>query len=212
MMLISIFLARTPSLKVHQSFHKAIVEPYELSMFEKRQCALYSRLAHQQMKDSKYQSQLVDFADKVDITKSNWLHTSLFSADEGIQLQPTIPTYGNGDSTFGPAYSKTLQYKDKEWKNDDIEGFIRNHVPTFADVPVQLEESSLIDVKTGEPFEYVIVGSEYQVWLHINCGPKGTEYCCWKWGTFRFQAVDPRQMSNLRMELGGMLSTDGNGF
>ena len=111
-----------------------------------------------------------------------------------------------------PAILQSIQYTDKEWKNEDVEGFVESHVPTFAPSPINVKDTVLLDEKTGEPFDYVIVGSgvsgsmvAHQLW------EKGHRVLLLEMGHFPIPgAVDPRQMSNLRMEFGGILSTDGN--
>ena len=58
MILTTLFLACSPSIKAHKAFHKAIVEPYELSLSDSAQCGARSGFAYQQMRGSKYQAQI----------------------------------------------------------------------------------------------------------------------------------------------------------
>ena len=85
MILTTLFLACAPSVKPHKAFHKAIVKPYELSLLERAQCGVYSRFAHQQMKGSKYQTQLTGFGALVDVSQEDWLQQSLFSTNADVR-------------------------------------------------------------------------------------------------------------------------------
>lgn len=213
MILTTLFLACSPSIKAHKAFHKAIVDPYELSLSDSAQCGARSGFAYQQMRGSKYQTQLAEFASLVDVSQEDWLQQSLFSTNDAVRTAAhNTLRMETALQLSCPAILQSIQYTDKEWKNEDVDRFVETHVPTFAPSPIELKDTVLRDEKTGKPFDYVIVGSgvsgsmvAHQLW------EQGHRVLLLEMGHFPIPgAVDPRQMSNLRMELGGILSTDGN--
>lgn len=213
-MFLSFFSGCSPTHRVHQSVTADMYAQFSLRTYETIQCSLYSEFVYQAVKKTSHIEPLEHFVKNAD--KKRDVMTQLYEYQNHSdpilrQMARDVRKLETVVAMSCPSILKRIPYENIAWKHPNISEFLKEHVPQFAPSPITLNsQQELIDEKTQKSFDYVIVGSgisgsmiAHQLW---NAGKRVLLLDA---GHFSIPgAFDTRQMSDLRIENGGIPSQD----